>query len=117
MFRGDPVGLDQRAADEEVIGKGAKHATDQEVAAKKVERQVRKSVGALLMKPRVGETFNGVVTGAEPGKGAYVQIIDAHVEGKIMHGEKGLKVGDPVRVKLVDVNVERGFIDFAQAGH
>jgi len=89
----------------------ATRCTDQEVAAKKVERQVRKSAGAMLMKPRVGETFNGVITGVE--KGTYVQVFDAHVEGKVVRGDKGLKVGDPVRVKLVDVNVERGYIDFA----
>ena len=94
----------------------ASHATLQEVAAKKVERQVRKSAGAMLMKPRVGEVFSGVITGAEAGKGTYVQVLDAHVEGKVMHGDKGLKVGDPVKVKLVDVNVERGYIDFAVAG-
>jgi len=91
----------------------AARCTEQEVAAKKVERQVRKSAGAMLIKPRVGETFSGVVTGVE--KGTYVQVLDAHVEGKIVRGEKGLKVGDAVRVKLVDVNVERGYIDFAAA--
>jgi VacB/RNase II family 3'-5' exoribonuclease len=90
----------------------ALRCTEQEIAAKKVERQVRKSAGAMLMKPRVGETFAAVVTGADPAKGSYAQVLDVHVEGKVMHGAKGLKVGDPVRVKLVDVNVERGFIDF-----
>jgi exoribonuclease-2 len=93
----------------------ARHCTEQEIAAKKVERQVRKSVGAMLMKPRVGQIFNGVITGAEAGKGTYVQILEAHVEGKVLHGDKGLKVGDPVKVKLVDVDVERGYIDFAVA--
>ena len=93
----------------------AAHCTLQETAAKKVERQVRKSVGAMIMRPHVGEFFKGVVTGADPGKGFYVQIFDAHVEGKIVGGEKGLKVGDPIRVKLTDVNVDRGYIDFTVA--
>jgi exoribonuclease-2 len=92
----------------------ATRATDQEVAAKKVERLVQKAVGAMLLKHRVGETFNGVVTGASP-KGTYARILDVHVEGKIVHGEKGLDVGDTVRVKLIGVNVEKGFIDFAIA--
>jgi len=29
---------------------------------------------------------------------------------------EGLDVGDPVRVELIGTDVERGFIDFAQAG-
>ena len=93
----------------------AEHCTDREAAAKKVERQVQKSVGAMLLKHRVGETFTGVVTGAGP-KGTYARIFDVPVEGKIVQGEKGLGVGDPVRLKLIDVSVEKGFIDFSIAG-
>ncbi len=104
-----------RAYSVDELASVASRATLQEIAAKKVERQVRKSAGAMLMKPSVGKVFNGVITGAEAGKGTYVQILEAHVEGKVMHGDKGLKVGDPVRVKLVDVDVERGYIDFAVA--
>ncbi|MDD5302289.1 MAG: RNB domain-containing ribonuclease [Elusimicrobia bacterium] len=92
----------------------AAHCTDQEAAAKKVERRVSKAVGATLLKHRVGETFQGVVTGAGP-KGTYARIFAVPVEGKIVQGEKGLEVGDPVRVKLIDVRVEKGFIDFSTA--
>ncbi|MFI5347531.1 MAG: RNB domain-containing ribonuclease [Elusimicrobiota bacterium] len=92
----------------------AKRCTDQEAAAKKVERQVQKSIGAMLLKHRVGETFSGVVTGAGP-KGTYARIFDVPVEGKIVSGDKGLKVGDPVRVRLSDVRVDKGFIDFTVA--
>jgi exoribonuclease-2 len=92
----------------------AQRCTDQEVAAKKVERQVQKSIGAMLLKHRVGETFAGVVTGASP-KGTYARIFDVPVEGKIVAGDKGLKVGDAVRVRLSDVRVEKGFIDFTVA--
>jgi len=79
-----------------------------------VERQVAKSVGAMLLKHRVGETFDGVVTGASP-KGVWVRIFDVHVEGKVVSGEKGLEVGDRARVKLLEANPARGFIDFAAA--
>jgi exoribonuclease-2 len=92
----------------------AKRCSDQEAAAKKVERRVQKAIGAMLLKHRVGEAFAGVVTGAGP-KGAYARIFAVPVEGKIVAGDKGLKVGDPVRVKLVDVRVEKGFIDFSVA--
>jgi hypothetical protein len=30
-------------------------------------------------------------------------------------GERGLDVGDRVRVRLIDVDVEKGYIDFAKA--
>jgi len=37
------------------------------------------------------------------------------VEGKVIRGFEGLDVGDRVRVELIGTDVERGFIDFAQA--
>lgn len=92
----------------------AAHCSEQEVAAKKVERKVAKAVGAMLLKHRVGEVFDGVVTGASP-KGTWAKIFDVPIEGKIVQGEKGLDVGDRVRVKLIEANPARGFIDFAAA--
>ncbi|MFI5361718.1 MAG: RNB domain-containing ribonuclease [Elusimicrobiota bacterium] len=89
----------------------AAHCTERSSAAKKVERRVSKSVAAMLLRHRIGETFGGVVTGASP-KGTYARVFDPPVEGRVVRGEKGLKVGDPVRLKLVDANVERGYIDF-----
>jgi exoribonuclease-2 len=35
------------------------------------------------------------------------------VEGRVVQGFKNLDVGDRIRVKLLEVNVDRGFIDFA----
>jgi RNase II-type exonuclease len=37
------------------------------------------------------------------------------IEGKLVRGERGLDVGDRVRVQLASVDVERGFIDFERA--
>jgi VacB/RNase II family 3'-5' exoribonuclease len=85
--------------------------TEQEDAADKVERLVRKSAAALLLETRIGESFDGVVTGASE-KGTWARIIRPPVEGKIVHGAEGLEVGDKVHVKLVSTDVERGFIDF-----
>lgn len=92
----------------------ARRCTDQEVAAKKVERLVQKSIGAMLLKHRIGETFSGVVTGAGP-KGTYARIFAVPVEGRVCAGEKGLEVGDPVRLRLDDARVEKGYIDFSVA--
>jgi exoribonuclease-2 len=91
----------------------AAHCTEAEDAANKVERQVRKSAAACILESRVGERFDGLVTGASE-KGTWVRVFHPPVEGKVVHGGQGLDVGDKVRVKLIDVNVERGYIDFVR---
>jgi VacB/RNase II family 3'-5' exoribonuclease len=80
-------------------------------AANKVERRIRKAAAASLLHGREGEVFMGVVTGASP-KGIFVRLETPAVEGRIVRGEKGLDVGDVVRVKLFSADPERGFIDF-----
>jgi exoribonuclease-2 len=92
----------------------AAHCTEQEDDASKIERQVRKSAGALLLESRIGERFEGVVTGASD-KGTWVRVFHPAVEGKIVEGAEGLDVGQQVKVRLLETNVERGFIDFARA--
>jgi exoribonuclease II len=89
----------------------AEHCTRQEDAAQKVERQMRKSEAALVLESRIGQYFDGVVTGASD-KGVWVRIFSPPAEGKVVTTTAGLGVGDKVRVKLIATNVERGFIDF-----
>jgi exoribonuclease-2 len=91
----------------------AAHCTEQEDAANKVERQIRKSAAAGLLVSRVGQKFEGIVTGAS-SKGTWARIFDPPVEGRVVRGEKGLDVGERVRVKLLSADVDRGFIDFAR---
>jgi exoribonuclease-2 len=93
----------------------AKHCTEEEDAADKVERQVDKSAAALLLESRVNEQFDALVTGASD-KGTWVRLLSMPVEGKLVQGFEGLDVGDRVRVQLISTDVERGFIDFRQAG-
>ena len=92
----------------------ARHCTEQEDNAAKVERQVQKSAAALLLASRIGAQFDGIVTGASD-KGTWVRILQPNVEGKLVRGSQGLDVGDHVRVELVDTDVERGFIDFRRS--
>ncbi len=92
----------------------ARHCTQAEDAANKVERRVRKSAAACLLEGRIGERFDGLVTGASE-KGTWVRVFHPPVEGKVVHGAHGLDIGQRVRVKLVAVDVENGFIDFARA--
>ena len=93
----------------------AQHCTVAEDAAAKVERQVRKSAAALLLRARIGETFEGFVTGASP-KGTWVRLLRPPVEGRVVRGFEGLDVGDRVTVTLERTDVERGFIDFSRRG-
>lgn len=90
----------------------AAHCTMQEDAAQKVERQMRKSEAALLLHSRVGQRFDGLVTGASD-RGTWVRIFEPPVEGRLKGDVRDLKVGRSVRVRLVSTSVERGFIDFA----
>ncbi len=93
----------------------AKSCTEEEDAADKVERQVEKSAAALLLESRINEQFDAIVTGASE-KGTWVRLLPMPVEGKLVHGFDGLDVGERVRVQLVSVDVERGFIDFKKTG-
>lgn len=89
----------------------ATHCTEEEDAADKVERQVGKSAAALLLESRIGEQFDAIVTGASD-KGTWVRLLTVPIEGKLAHGFEGIDVGDRVRVQLISVDVERGYIDF-----
>jgi len=89
----------------------AAHCTEREDAARKVERLMRKVAAACLLDRRIGEVFDGVITGASP-KGTYVRLLKFPAEGMVVRGAQGIDVGDPVRVRLTSVNVPKGFIDF-----
>ena len=89
----------------------AKHCTEEEDAANKVERQVTKSAAAMLLESRIGERFDAIVTGSGP-KGTWARLLYPPVEGMLANASEGIDVGRRIRVQLIDVDVERGFIDF-----
>jgi VacB/RNase II family 3'-5' exoribonuclease len=89
----------------------AAHCTEQEGNAKKVERQIEKSAAAMLLGPRIGARFEGIVTGASE-KGTWVRIANPAAEGRVVKGFQGFDVGNHVHVQLLHVDVARGFIDF-----
>jgi VacB/RNase II family 3'-5' exoribonuclease len=97
--------------DDEELSSLAAHCTRKEDDANKVERMVRKAAAALLLEHRVGETFDGLITGAS-SKGTWVRIFHPPIEGRVVRGFKGADVGDRVRVRLVNTDADRGFIDF-----
>ena len=91
----------------------AQHCTEQEDAASKIERRVRKSAAAVLLFNRIGDTFDAIVTGASD-KGTWVRLFRPPIEGRLDRGFHGLDVGDHVRVKLIHTDIQHGFIDFAR---
>jgi exoribonuclease-2 len=107
------VGQPAPYGDDELRALGT-HCTEQEGNAAKVERQVRKSAAALLLQNRIGQQFDGMVTGASE-KGTWVRILQPLAEGRVVQGFQGLDVGDQVRVRLLRTDVQRGFIDFARS--
>ncbi len=93
----------------------ARHFTEEEDAANKVERQVGKSAAALLLESRVGERFDAIVTGASV-KGTWARLLSVPVDGRVVRGFEGVDVGDRIQVQLTAVEVERGYIDFRKVG-
>jgi exoribonuclease II len=91
----------------------AEHCTDRDSAARKVERKMRKVAAAQLLQDRIGEEFKAIVTGVTP-KGTFARIVSPPVDGRVMRGERGLRVGEKVRVRLLATDPESGFIDFAR---
>ena len=89
----------------------AKHCTEMEDAAKKVERQVGKSAAAMVLESKINQRFDAIVTGAS-AKGTWVRLLHPPIEGRLVSGFEGLDVGHRVRVQLLHTDVERGYIDF-----
>jgi VacB/RNase II family 3'-5' exoribonuclease len=91
----------------------AAHCTLQEGNAKKVERLVQKAAAAFLLAPKIGQQFDGIVTGSSD-KGVWVRISQPIAEGKVIKDAQGMQVGDKVRIQLLHTDPARGFIDFAR---
>lgn len=93
----------------------ARHCTEKEDVANKVERQVRKSAAAMLLENRIGEQFDAIVTGAAD-KGTWARLLTVPVEGRLVQGSEGVDVGSRIRVQLASVDVQRGYIDLKKVG-
>ena len=111
MLRAAEAGSPSPYSDEDLTAIAAR-CTERGEAARKVERTMRKVAGASMLAERVGESFTAIVTAASP-KGVYARVLSPPVEGRIVRGERGLDVGDTVRLTLVVADAVHGFIDFA----
>jgi exoribonuclease-2 len=91
----------------------ASNCTLKEDAANKVERDMAKRIAAIAMSSRIGQIFDGIVTGVTE-HGTFVRVLNPRVEG-LLEQAQGIDVGDRLRVKLVRTDVQRGYIDFMRA--
>jgi VacB/RNase II family 3'-5' exoribonuclease len=89
----------------------AAYCTQKENDANKAERSVHKSIAAAVLSNRIGEKFDGMITGAAE-KGVWVRIKNPPVEGRVHGSVRGLNVGDKVSVQLASTDPWKGYIDF-----
>jgi ribonuclease R len=108
----------------------ATRASERERAAMQVERDVTSFYAALLMQPRVGETFRATVSGVTDF-GMFVELDTEHVEGLVSSEGLGtrsrfderlhalvlgdgrrVRVGQAATVQLRSVNLARRQMDF-----
>ncbi len=107
-----------------------RQASSTELSAVRCERECETFYMAEYMKNHIGEEFEGFISGVSPN-GIFVEL-PSTIEGmvsvnampvgeyEVQHGViltgaangKVYTVGDPIKVKLVSVNVNGGFIDF-----
>ncbi len=85
----------------------------QGVDPSKDERRARKRAAALSLRDRIGQTFRAVVSGTSK-KATWLKIEPDEIEGRLVRGRRGLRVGDETGVVLLAVDPARGFIDFAR---
>ncbi|HSS21653.1 MAG TPA: RNB domain-containing ribonuclease [Pyrinomonadaceae bacterium] len=96
------------------LQKIADHCNERESAARKVERKMRKVAAAVLLKDKVGQEFKALVTGVSD-KGTFARTLSPPVDGRVVRGEEGLRVGQKLDVRLLSTDPAHGFIDFAKA--
>ena len=117
------------------IEEACKHASQREQLATRAERDSIKYMQMVFMEDKVGQEFEGVITGVTD-RGMYVEIIENKCEGMIRmvdlkndyfqydmqnHSIVGRKtntvyqLGDPLRIKVKKVNIQRRYLDFITA--
>ena len=72
---------------------------------------MRKVAAALLLAHRIGDVFDGIVTGVSD-HGTFARLFHPPAEGMVVHGQHGLDVGDKVKLRLVHTDPRQGYIDF-----
>jgi ribonuclease R len=127
---------DERKAElEEDLPEVGRHTSEMERRAAEAEREILQWKKVRFMADKVGDTFDGYITGVAPF-GMFVELIDHYVEGLVhvstmaddyyhfreqahsLFGEntkKTYRLGDRVTVQIVRVDMERRQIDLGLA--
>jgi ribonuclease R len=122
----------ERAAElEEELPDVGRHTSERERIAADAEREILQWKKVRFMADKVGDAFDGYITGVAPF-GMFVELIDHYVEGLVhvstmaddyyryreqqhaLFGEntrKTYRLGDQVRVQIIRVDMERRQID------
>lgn len=125
--------LDKNASvDKEVLEKQCDHCSAREVLASQAERASIRYKQVEYMMQYLGEEFDGVVSGVSEW-GIYVEVIETKCEGMISMREltddyyeyhdreyalvgrqtgKRYTIGDPIRIRVAQANLERRYLDF-----
>lgn len=86
----------------------ARHCTEKEDDANKVERLVAKYAAAMMLASRIGDQFDAICTGAAD-KGTWVRIFQPPIEGRFLYRYEDVDVGSRLEVQLIHTDVEKGF--------
>jgi ribonuclease R len=125
------VTAERTAELEEELPEAGRHTSERERIAADAEREILQWKKVRFMANKVGDVFDGYVTGVAPF-GMFVELIDHYVEGLVhvstmaddyyryreqqhtLFGEntkKTYRLGDRVRVQIIKVDMERRQID------
>lgn len=86
---------------------------EKESATKGAARQVTKAAVSHYLTTQVGKEYDAMVTGSKK-KGTFVKVLSPPIEGKLVVGGDEVDVGDKVRVRLDEVHMKKGYIDFSR---
>ena len=124
-----------KSVDEEQVENQCKYASERERKAVEAERASIKYKQVEFLKDRVGDIFEGIVSGVTEW-GFFVEIIENKCEGLVhirdldddyyiyddedyciwgRHSGKRYQLGDKVRIKIVSANLVKKQLDFVLA--
>ena len=120
-------------AETEALEQACKHCSEMELVAQEAERASVKLYQTMWMSDHQGEVFDGTISGVTEF-GLFVELNESHCEGlihihEVIRGEymeydeknyrlvsrdsgRSFTMGDPMKVQVVRVDVEKAQIDF-----
>ncbi|MBN2890504.1 MAG: ribonuclease R [Bacteroidales bacterium] len=121
-----------KSANEKVYAERCKHSSEMEQLAMSAERTSIKYKAVEFMKDRIGETFDGYISGITEW-GIYVEIVPYKIEGMVLirdiendffyfdeenyvliahYSNRKFKIGDKIQIKVVRADLIKRQLDF-----